>query len=87
MVVHIVNVERVAVGTVENHAPVRTHGHRVKTLLARPSADAAGNPRIHVDHGLGRVEASENIAQLRYMLGQYAARVVVFVKFQSPPEP
>ncbi len=41
--------------------------------------------QVHICDGLRRVEPGENIAQLHHMLGQHAARVVVFVKaFQSP---
>src|SRR5216684_3384788 len=84
VVVHIVNVECAAVCKMENHSPVRSNGHGVKTLQLALERMQPETRQVHICDGLRRVEPGENIAQLHHMLGQHAARVVVFVKaFQS----
>ncbi len=80
MVVNIVNVVCTAVRKMENHSPVRANRHGIKPLQFALERMQTETQQIHISDGLGRIEPGENIAQLNNVLGQHAARVIVFVK-------
>ena len=80
VVIRIINVKNVGVDKAKNHPPVCANRYRPKAFefaFERMQTEARN---IHIGHHPGRIEPHEDIAEPAGVLGENAARVVVFVK-------
>lgn len=80
MVIDVINIQRVAFGEAENHAPIGPNRDRPKAFelaFERMQTEAG---QIQVSGRSGGIKSHENITQLRSMFPDHAARVVVLVK-------
>jgi hypothetical protein len=84
VVIDVIHIERRVINETKNDAPVGPDGDSPKAFQAALGRMQSENRYIHFAEGVGRVEAGQNIAQLRSVFRSHASGVVVLVKALQP---
>ena len=79
MIIDIVQVMRAAVIETKDYPPIGTHRDRPISLPVTLERVYLASRQVQIGDGGGGVEPCQNAAQLLYMFGLNAARIVVFV--------
>ena len=84
MIIDAIDIEDISFGEATNHSPVGPNSNRPKAFPFALERVQPETRQIHVRNAASRIKARDNIAQLRSVVGKYAAPVVCIPKaFQS----
>ena len=84
VVIQIIDFKRMAFNKSKDHSPVGSYRCRPKALQLSLEHVEIETGKIHILHGTGCIQASEDIAQLGRMFRHNATRVVILIKAFQP---
>jgi len=83
MVIDVIDVHHVAVRKAKDHPSIGPNRHSPKTPKFALERVQPEPRQVHIRNRTGSIETHQNVSQLRRVLSNHAARIVVLVK---PPQ-